>query len=281
MKLVRMGQLGFEKPGVVLENGKIINVSAFVKEYDEYFFANNGVADLMEWLKTNAAVCSEFEASERIGSPIARPSKLVCVGLNYAKHAKEFKKPIPKEPVLFFKATTAICGPNDVIVLPEGAVKTDWEVELAIVIGKEAKNIDETSVFEHIAGYVMMNDVSERGFQLEREGQWCKGKSADTFAPLGPYLVTKDEIENPNNLELWLKVNGEMKQQSTTADFIFNVQQVVSYISQFMTLLPGDVISTGTPSGIALGFTPPQFLKSGDVIEMGVEGLGVAKQVVK
>ncbi len=187
---------------------------------------------------------------------------------------------IPNEPVLFFKSTTAIVGPNDDVVIPKGSEKTDWEVELAVVIGKKASYISKEEVMNHIAGYVLHNDVSERAFQIEKEGQWCKGKGCDTFAPLGPFLATKEEIENPNNLNLWLKLNGTMMQNSSTSDFIFNIEESISYISQFMTLLPGDVISTGTPFGVGLGLTPPLYLKPGDVMELGIEGLGVSKQSV-
>ena len=212
---------------------------------------------------------------------MARPSKIVCVGLNYLKHAKESNMDIPSEPVLFFKSSSAITGPNDPIIIPKGSIKSDWEVELAIVIGKIASYVDEKSAINHIAGYVLHNDVSERSFQLERSGQWVKGKSCDSFAPIGPFIATKDEITNPNNLNLWLKLNGELMQNSNTSDFIFNVQTVVSYISQFMTLIPGDIISTGTPSGVGLGLTPPRYLKAGDVVELGIDGLGESKQICK
>ncbi len=216
-----------------------------------------------------------------MGPPTVRPSKLVCVGLNYAKHAAESGMAVPKEPVLFFKATSAIVGPNDDVIIPKNSLKTDWEVELAVVIGKKASYVSEANALEHVAGYVLHNDYSERAFQIEREGQWCKGKSCDTFAPIGPFVATADEIQDPNNLNLWLKLNGKTLQNSNTSDFIFNIQEVVSYISQFMTLLPGDIISTGTPSGVGLGLTPPSYLKAGDVVELGIEGLGVSKQVVK
>ena len=216
----------------------------------------------------------------RLGSPIGRPSKLVCVGLNYAKHAEETGAKVPTEPVLFFKSTTAIVGPNDNVMIPKNSLKTDWEVELAVVIGKKASYVSLEDADDYIAGYLLHNDVSERAFQIEKEGQWCKGKGCDTFAPLGPFLATKDEINDPNNLELWLEVNGKRLQHSSTSDFIFNVQEVVSYISQFMTLLPGDVISTGTPFGVGLGFKPPMYLKAGDVMRLGIEGLGVSEQNV-
>ncbi len=213
-------------------------------------------------------------------TPIRDLSKIICVGLNYAGHAKESGMALPKEPVLFFKATSSICGPNDPIVIPKGSVKTDWEVELAVVIGKKANYVEEAEALDHVAGYLVHNDVSERAFQLEREGQWVKGKSADSFAPIGPWLVTRDEVEDPQNLDLWLKVNGEMVQSSNTSDMVFTVRGLVSYISQFMSLLPGDIISTGTPFGVGMGFDPPRYLKPGDVVELGVEGLGEARQRV-
>jgi 2-keto-4-pentenoate hydratase/2-oxohepta-3-ene-1,7-dioic acid hydratase in catechol pathway len=216
-----------------------------------------------------------------LGPPIIRPSKIVCVGLNYSKHAEESGMDVPKEPVLFFKASSAIIGPYDPIIIPKGSEKSDWEVELAIVIGNKASYVSEKDALSHIAGYVLHNDVSERSYQLERSGQWVKGKSCDTFAPIGPFIATPDEIGDPNNLNLWLKLNGEEMQNSNTSDFIFNIQEVVSYISQFMTLLPGDIISTGTPFGVGLGLNPPRYLKDGDVIELGIDGLGVSKQICK
>jgi 2-keto-4-pentenoate hydratase/2-oxohepta-3-ene-1,7-dioic acid hydratase in catechol pathway len=212
---------------------------------------------------------------------MARPSKIVCVGLNYAQHAAESGMDVPKEPVLFFKASSAIIGPFDPIIIPKGSEKTDWEVELAVVIGKQASYVSEKDAMKHVAGYVLHNDVSERAFQLERSGQWVKGKSCDSFAPLGPFIATKDEIENPNNLDLWLKLNGKLMQSSNTSDFIFNIQEVVSHISQFMTLLPGDLISTGTPFGVGLGIDPPRYLKDGDEVELGIMGLGTSKQRCK
>lgn len=281
MKLIRFGEVGKEKPGVQLPNGARIDVSAFGSDYNEAFFENNGIEKLEEWLKDNQNNCPEIGTDVRLGVPLSRPSKIVCVGLNYAQHAAESGMDIPKEPVLFFKSTTALVGPYDDIVIPKGSTKTDWEVELSIVIGKKASYVEEANVFDYIAGYVLHNDVSERAFQLERSGQWVKGKSCDTFAPLGPFIATKDEIKDPNNLHLWLKLNGNMMQNSNTSDFIFNVQQVVSHISQFMTLLPGDIISTGTPFGVGLGLTPPTYLKPGDTIELGIEGLGVSKQTCK
>lgn len=281
MKLIRFGEVGNEKPGIQLDNGDWIDITAFGQDYDESFFGGNGIEQLKKWVEVNAAQCPKVDSKTRLGVPLVRPSKIVCVGLNYAKHAAESGMDVPKEPVLFFKATSALVGPNDAIIIPKGSVKTDWEVELSIVIGKKASYVAEEEVMDHIAGYVLHNDVSEREFQLERSGQWVKGKSCDTFAPLGPFIATRDEIKDPNNLHLWLKLNGEIMQDSATSDFIFNVQQVVSHISQFMTLLPGDIISTGTPFGVGLGLTPPKYLKPGDVVELGIEGLGTSKQEVK
>jgi len=281
MKLIRFGEIGKEKSGVILENGKKIDVSASGLVYNEDFFGNDGLKQLEEWLENNQNNCPEIAKNVRLGSPLERPSKIVCVGLNYAKHAAEAGMKVPSEPVLFFKATSSICGPFDEVIIPKNSEKSDWEVELAIVIGKKASYVEFEDAEDHIAGYVLHNDISERAFQIEKEGQWCKGKGCDTFAPLGPFIATKDEIKDPNNLHLWLDVNGERLQDSSTSDFIFNVQEVVSYISQFMTLLPGDIISTGTPFGVGLGFNPPKYLKPGDVMELGIEGLGTSKQVCK
>ncbi|MEZ4969154.1 MAG: fumarylacetoacetate hydrolase family protein [Flavobacteriaceae bacterium] len=281
MKLVRFGEVGQEKPGVQLENGTRLDVSAFGRDYDEDFFGTDGLAQLKDWLAKNEDNCPKVDQSVRLGAPLVRPSKIVCVGLNYAKHAAESGMAVPKEPVLFFKATSAMVGPNDDVIIPKGSEKTDWEVELAVVIGKKASYVTEANALDHVAGYVLHNDYSERAFQIEREGQWVKGKSCDTFAPVGPFIATKDEIKDPNNLHLWLKLNGETVQDSSTSDFIFNVQEVVSYISQFMTLLPGDIISTGTPFGVGLGFNPPKYLKPGDVVELGIEGLGSSKQTAR
>lgn len=280
MKLIRFGEVGKEKTGVQLANGERLDVSGFGEDYTEQFFENNGIERLSAWLKDHQESCATVSESARLGSPIGRPSKIVCVGLNYAKHAAESGMAIPKEPVLFFKATTSIIGPNDTVILPKNSTKSDWEVELAIVMGKKASYVSKEEAMDFIAGYVLHNDISERAFQLEREGQWVKGKSCDTFAPLGPFMATSDEIKDPNNLHLWLKLNGKMMQDSSTSDFVFNVQEVVSYISQFMTLLPGDVISTGTPFGVGLGLKPPVYLKEGDVMELGIEGLGVSRQNV-
>ena len=268
MKLIRFGQPGDEKPGVIV-NEERLDVSSFVFDYDENFFSNDGIEILAEWLDKNSRSC-----------PMARPSKIICVGLNYAGHAKESGMEIPKQPVLFFKATSAMVGPNDDVIIPRHSTKTDWEVELAIVIGKRAKYVEENNAYDHIAGYVLHNDYSEREFQLEHGGQWVKGKSADTFAPLGPFIATKDEIPDPGNLNMWLTVNGEKVQDSNTSDLIFNVPELISHISSYMTLLPGDVISTGTPSGVGMGFKPPRYLKKGDVVELGIENLGSSKQNV-
>ena len=278
MKLIRFGAINHEKPGVLLADGTKIDISAFGQDYDEAFFGSNGIDKLQEWLGANKNSCPMVADNVRLGPPLVRPSKIVCVGLNYAKHAAESGMDIPEEPVLFFKASSAIVGPNDSIVIPKGSEKTDWEVELAIVIGQKASYISEKDALRHVAGYVLHNDVSERAYQLERSGQWVKGKSCDTFAPIGPFIATPDEIGDPNNLNLWLTLNGAEMQNSNTSDFIFNIQHVVSYISQFMTLLPGDIISTGTPFGVGLGLTPPRYLKAGDVVELGIEGLGVSKQ---
>ncbi|ULC58047.1 fumarylacetoacetate hydrolase family protein [Flaviramulus sp. BrNp1-15] len=281
MKLIRFGKINQEKPGVQLNNDTRIDVSNFGEDYTETFFETNGIERLKKWLETNQLSCSVISNDTRLGSPIVRPSKIVCVGLNYSMHAKEAGMAIPKEPVLFFKATSAIVGPNDDLIIPKGSVKTDWEVELGVVIGKKASYVSEADALNYVAGYVLHNDYSEREFQLEKEGQWVKGKSCDTFAPLGPFLATKEEIKKPNNLNLWLKLNGEVMQNSNTSDFVFNIQEVVSYISQYMTLLPGDIISTGTPFGVGLGLDPQRYLKPGDIVELGIEGLGTSKQHVK
>jgi len=281
MKLIRFGEINKEKPGVLLSDGTKIDVSRFINDYDEHFFGNQGIEKLNNWLEKNQDSCPVLDNDIRLGSPLFRPSKIVCVGLNYAKHAQESGMDVPEEPVLFFKASSAIIGPYDSITIPKGSEKSDWEVELAVVIGNKASYVSEKDALSHIAGYVLHNDVSERSYQLERSGQWVKGKSCDTFAPIGPFIATPDEIGDPNNLNLWLKLNGEEMQNSNTSDFIFNIQQVVSYISQFMTLLPGDVISTGTPFGVGLGLNPPRYLKDGDVIELGIDGLGISKQTCK
>lgn len=278
MKLFRFGQPDHEHPGVVLPSGQHIDVTHFGEDFDESFFASNGPERLAHWLESHAQNCPELSADERFGPCVKRPSKIICVGLNYAKHAAETNAPVPAEPILFYKATTAIVGPNDNVVIPKRSEKTDWEVELAIIIGKKASYVELDQAMEYVAGYAVHNDYSERAWQLERGGQWMKGKSADTYAPLGPYLVTKDEVANPNALHLWLDLNGQRLQDSNTDDMIFNVPTLVSYISQFMTLLPGDVISTGTPAGVGMGLKPQQYLKPGDVVKLGIEGLGEQTQ---
>ena len=226
-----------------------------------------------DWAEENAAELPSFPEDERYGSPVARPSKIVCIGLNYVDHAEESGMEIPEEPVLFFKASSAFCGPNDDLILPRNGNKTDWEVELALVVGKRASYVDETNALDHLAGYALHNDYSERAFQLERSGQWVKGKSCDTFAPFGPYLATPDEIEDPDNLAMWLKVNGETRQSSNSSNLHFKIPFLISYVSQFMTLLPGDVISTGTPPGVGMGMDPETYLKEGDLVELGIDQL--------
>ncbi len=278
MKLFRFGKINNEKRGVILPDGKKIDVSAFGEDFNEQFFASNGVARLEKWLVKNTKKCAEVSNRTRLASCVARPSKIICIGLNYAKHAAESGAAEPKEPVVFMKSTTALCGPNDNVIIPRNSVKTDWEVELAVVIGKKASYVSETEAMDYVVGYCLHNDYSEREYQLERGGQWVKGKSNDTFAPLGPFLATKDEISNPHDLRLWLKLNGKMLQDSNTNDMIFYIPTIISYLSQFMTLLPGDVISTGTPAGVGLGMKPPMYLKAGDVVELGIDKLGTQKQ---
>jgi 2-keto-4-pentenoate hydratase/2-oxohepta-3-ene-1,7-dioic acid hydratase in catechol pathway len=280
MKLIRFGSPRQEKPGVIFADGTWHDVTAFTSDFDEAFFESDGPARLSKWLAENTGSLPEVPKSTRLGPPIARPHKLICIGLNFVDHAAEAGMELPAEPVLFFKATSAICGPNDGLVLPRGGDKTDWEVELALVIGKTARYVSETEAMDHVAGYCLHNDYSERAFQLERCGQWVKGKSCDTFAPIGPFLATPDEIPDVNALRMWLRVNGEKRQESTTANLAFKVPFLVSYISQFMTLEPGDIITTGTPPGVGMGMKPPQFLKPGDEVELGIEGLGKQRQEV-
>jgi len=278
MKLIRFGLPGEEKPGVVTAAG-MFDVSAFGEDFGERFFETNGLDRLAQWWAVNGKNCAQVPEGTRLGSPIQRPSKIICIGLNYADHARETNAQIPKEPIVFFKSTSSLVGPNDNLVIPKDSQKTDWEVELVVVIGKKASYVEEKDAMDYVAGYCLHNDYSERAFQLERGGQWVKGKSCDTFAPLGPWLVTKDEIGDINNVRLWLTVNGQMMQNGSTSDFIFNVPYVVAYLSQFMSLLPGDVISTGTPAGVGLGMNPQVFIKEGDVIELGIDGLGTSRQV--
>lgn len=278
MKLIRFGAIGREKPGVHID-GVNYDVSAFVQDYNEAFFENNGIVALRQMIDNEVAL-PVIPANERIGAPIARPSKIVCIGLNYAKHAKETNAAIPQEPIIFMKSTTSLVGPYDNIIIPKNSEKTDWEVELAFVVGKRASYVSVEDAMSYIAGYALHNDVSERAYQLERGGTWDKGKGCDTFAPLGPWLVTADEVPNPHQLRLWLSVNDKIMQDGNTDDLIFNIPFLLSYISQFMTLLPGDVVSTGTPAGVGLGFTPNIFLKAGDVCTLGIDGLGESKQQV-
>ncbi|MBV9183602.1 MAG: fumarylacetoacetate hydrolase family protein [Acidobacteria bacterium] len=281
MKLIRIGEPGREKPGVLWNSQIRLDVSSFVSDFNEDFFSSGGLSQLQGWLDQHAHLAPHASEGERLGPPIARPSKIICVGLNFRDHAAESKMAIPPEPVLFLKATSSLVGPNDPVIIPRGAQKLDWEVELAVVIAKKASYVAREEAPAFIAGFALHNDYSERSFQLERGGQWVKGKSADSFAPLGPFLATPEEIPNPRALTMWLKVNGQVRQKGTTANMIFGVSELVSYISQFMTLLPGDVISTGTPAGVGFGMQPPQYLQAGDIVELGIEGLGTSRQEVR
>jgi len=278
MRLIRFGDPGHERPAVLTSDDRRLDVSAFGEDWNEEFFGTDGLGRLQAWLGEYAGRCPVVEMDERLGPCIARPSKIVCIGLNYAGHVRETGADMPAEPVVFFKATTALCGPDDDVVIPPGSEKADWEVELAVVIGRRAAYVPEARAMDHVAGYALHNDYSERGWQLDRGGQWVKGKSFDTFAPIGPFLATRDEIPDPHKLKLWLTVNGEPLQESSTSDLIFGIPALVSYLSQFMTLLPGDVISTGTPAGVGLGLDPPRYLKPGDVVELGIDGLGTSQQ---
>ena len=281
MKLLRYGETGRERPGLQLAGGERVDASGCTRDYDENFFGSGGIAELERWAMADAARAPRIPPDARLGSAVARPSKIVCIGLNFRDHAAESGMELPTEPVIFFKSTTSLSGPNDPVVIPKGGTKVDWEVELAIVIGQRASYVDEQAAWSHIAGYALHNDYSERAFQLERGGQWVKGKSADTFAPLGPWLATPDEIPDPHQLAMWLAVNGETMQKSSTANMIFGVEVLVSYVSQFMTLLPGDVISSGTPAGVGLGMKPePRYLRPGDVVTLGIDGLGSSAQRV-
>ena len=278
MKLIRFGDAGQEKPGILIGE-KRFDVSSLVTDYNESFFEENGLEKLKIALESNPNL-PEVDAAVRLGSAVARPSKIICIGLNYVDHCRETNAPIPDEPIIFFKSTSALCGPNDDVIIPKNSEKTDWEIELAFVVGKKASYVAEADAMNYVAGYCLHNDYSERAYQLERGGQWAKGKGCDTFAPLGPFMVTTDEIEDINNLSMWLTVNGKTFQNSNTSNLIFKIPFLVHYLSQFMTLLPGDVISTGTPPGVGLGIKPnPIYVKVGDVIELGMEGLGSSKQV--
>ncbi|AXB58185.1 fumarylacetoacetate hydrolase family protein [Flavobacterium fluviale] len=277
MKLIRFGEIGKEKPGVLIGERRY-DVSSIVTDFNESFFEENGLEKLQKALESNPNL-PEVDASVRLGSPVARPSKIICIGLNYIDHCKETNAPIPTEPIIFFKSTTSLCGPDDDLIIPKNSEKTDWEVELAFVVGKKASYVEEAEALDYVAGYALLNDYSERAFQLERGGQWAKGKGSDTFAPLGPFLATKDEIADVDNLKMWLTVNGKKYQDSNTLNLVFKISYLLHYLSQFMTLLPGDIISTGTPPGVGLGIKPdPIYLKAGDVVELGIEGLGTSKQ---
>lgn len=280
MKLIRFGEAGAERPGLLLADGTRVVAPTLCADYDERFFASGGLARLKEWAAGDLSGMEPVPQDVRWAPAVARPSKIVCVGLNYRAHAVETGAAIPGEPVLFMKASTAWSGPFDDVRLPPGSQKLDWEVELAVVIGKVMRRVPEAAALDHVAGYGVMNDYSERAWQKERGGQWSKGKSGDTFAPFGPWLATPDEIGDPGKLALGLKVNGETRQDSSTSDLIFGVAHVLSYISHFMTLLPGDVVSTGTPSGVGAGHRPELYLKPGDLVEATVAGLGTQRQRV-
>jgi len=278
MRLIRFGEPGHERPGVLSPDDQRLDLSGFGEDWNEEFFGTGGLARLEGWLGEHARRCPIVDENIRLGPCIARPSKIVCIGLNYAGHVRETGADMPAEPVVFFKSTSALCGPDDDLVIPPGSQKTDWEVELAVVIGRRASYVPEAQAMDHVAGYALHNDYSERTWQLERGGQWVKGKSFDTYAPIGPFLATRDEVPDPHALRLWLTVNGERLQESSTSDLIFGIPALVSYLSQFMTLLPGDVISTGTPAGVGLGLNPARYLKPGDLVELGIDGLGTSRQ---
>ncbi len=281
MRLIRFGEPGKEKPGICTPDGRWLDCSAFGEDWNESFFGTDGISRLRSWLEKNQKSCPHVSPDTRLGPPVARPSKIICVGLNYILHAKETGLEVPNQPVLFMKASSSLTGPNDDIIIPKNSTKTDWEVELGIVVEKRALYVEEKDALNYVAGYVLHNDVSEREFQLNHGGQWVKGKSCDTFAPLGPWLVTPDEIPDPHKLRLWLTVNGERMQDSNTSDMAHGIPKMVSYISQYMSLLPGDLISTGTPSGVGMGLKPPRYLKDGDIVELGIDGLGTARQTAR
>jgi 2,4-didehydro-3-deoxy-L-rhamnonate hydrolase len=279
MKLMRVGPKGLEKPAVLLPSGEIKDCSGLFSDWNSAFFAHDGLKRL-QGFQAQFAALPTIPAEVRVGSCVARPGKVICIGLNYRDHAEESGMAIPQEPVVFMKATNTVVGPYDQVLIPRGSEKTDWEVELGVVIGKEARYLESVEAAKAcVAGYCVSHDVSERAFQLERGGQWTKGKSCDTFNPLGPWLVTTDEIKSTANLDMYLKVNGEQMQQGNTGTMIFNVEFIVHYLSQFMTLEPGDVITTGTPPGVGLGKKPARFLKAGDTVELSVAGLGVQRQI--
>jgi 2,4-diketo-3-deoxy-L-fuconate hydrolase len=280
MKLIRHGEPDRERPGIVLDD-RYYDATGFAEDYNEDFFDTGGLGRLKAFIDGNRTSLKPLPEGTRLGPPVARPSKIVCIGLNYVDHARETGATPPPEPVIFLKSTTALCGPNDSVVIPRFSVKTDWEVELAVVIGKRASYAAEADALTYVAGYCLHNDVSEREFQLERSGTWDKGKGCDTFAPMGPWLATPDEMGDVHQLRLWLTVNGKTMQDGTTANLIFNIPFLIAYTSQFMTLLPGDVISTGTPAGVGLGMKPNVYLQPGDVVELGIDRLGKARQNVK
>lgn len=273
MVFFKFGPVGAEKPGVLWE-GVQYDLSGLGDPAHVWQFDRETVLSSIPFLP-------KVKENERMGSPLRMPSKIVCVGLNYADHAQETGVELPTEPIIFMKASSAMCGPDDGLIIPRGSEKTDWEVELAVVIGKRASYVTEAEAMDYVAGYVLHNDYSERAFQMERSGQWVKGKSADTFAPMGPYLVTPDEIPDVHQLPLWLKVNGKLMQNSNTRNLVFKIPFLIHYISQFMSLLEGDVISTGTPPGVALGMVPPPYLRPGDIVELGIDGLGTQRQVCR
>ena len=277
MKLVRYGALGSEKPGLIDNNGKLRDLSGKITDFADDAFSQDNLAKLKA---IDPASLPEVSGNPRYGSPVGGKPKFIAIGLNYADHAAESNMPIPSEPIVFMKALNSLCGPNDDVEKPRGSTKLDWEVELAIIIGSKAKYVSEADALKHVAGYAVCNDVSERFFQIERGGQWTKGKSHDTFGPLGPWIVTTDEVADVHKLGMWLDVNGKRCQTGSTATMIFNVPQIVSYLSGMMTLMPGDIITTGTPPGVGLGMKPPKFLEVGDVMTLGIEGLGEQKQKV-
>ncbi|MFP3385280.1 fumarylacetoacetate hydrolase family protein [Tritonibacter sp. SIMBA_163] len=277
MKLLRYGAPGAEKPGLLHRDGTLRDLSDMIDDLAGAALSPESLAGLAE---VDADSLPVVEGNPRLGPPIAGTGKFICIGLNYADHAAESGLDVPPEPVIFMKASSAICGPNDPIVIPRGSTKTDWEVELAVIIGKPAKYVSEAEAMDYVAGYAITNDVSERAFQTERAGQWTKGKSCDNFGQIGPWLVTQDEVPDPQSLAMWLKVNGETMQDGSSSTMVYGVAHLVHYLSQFMTLHPGDVISTGTPPGVGLGMTPPRYLKAGDVVELGIAGLGRQRQDV-
>jgi 2-keto-4-pentenoate hydratase/2-oxohepta-3-ene-1,7-dioic acid hydratase in catechol pathway len=281
MRLIRFRKDGIERPGIISNDDRKFDVTDFGQDFDGNFFTTNGIEKLREWLDINLAALPELPGNIELAAPLVKPGKMICIGLNFSDHAKESGMEIPSEPIIFMKATSSVVGPNDDLYLPRGSVKTDWEVELAVVIGRKASYVSEADALNYVAGFVLHNDYSERSFQLERGGQWVKGKSCDSFAPLGPFLATKDEIIDFNNLHMWLRVNGDLKQNGNTSNMIFKVPFLISYLSQFMSLHPGDIISTGTPAGVGLGLDPQQFLKDGDMVELGIDYLGTSMQRVR